>query len=198
MHSKGRQLGVTLSGLIMALIVLGTLALLVMRLWPLYNEKMKVDQAMEHLAANPGAARMNKAEIVKAIMRQFDVSDVDHFDTPSLSKVVTVGKKRDQYLGLLGPLGKPLAFQIPYDITFAPDGNFYVIEYGAGRLSRIAPDGTLLGQLGHTGSGVGEFATPWGLTADSQMRLRIADTKNRRVVTLRLEGNSKFQIPNSK
>ena len=94
MHSKKRQLGVTLSGLIMALIVLGTLALLVMRLWPLYNEKMKVDQAMAHLAANPSAARMTKAEIVKAIMRQFDVSDVDHFDTPSLSKVVTVGKKR--------------------------------------------------------------------------------------------------------
>ena len=91
-----------------------------------------------------------------------------------------------QYLGLLGPLGKPLAFQIPYDITFAPDGNFYVIEYGAGRLSRIAPDGTLLGRLGRTGSGAGEFATPWGITVDSQMRIRVADTKNRRVVTLRL------------
>ena len=94
MQSKGQQLGVTLSGLIMTLIVLGTLALFIMRLWPLYNEKMKVDQAMDHLAANPAAARMNKAEIVQAIMRQFDVSDVDRFDTPSLSKVVTVGKKR--------------------------------------------------------------------------------------------------------
>ena len=87
-----------------------------------------------------------------------------------------------KYVGLFGSL----AFQIPYDITFAPDGNFYVIEYGAGRLSRIAPDGTLLGQLGRTGSGVGEFATPWGITVESRMRIRIADTKNRRVVTLRL------------
>ena len=36
------------------------------------------------------------------------------------------------------------------------------------------------------GSGTGEFATPWGLTVDSQMRIYVADTKNRRMVTLRL------------
>jgi Tfp pilus assembly protein PilE len=94
MHSKRRQLGITLSGLITTLIVLSVVALFGMRLWPLYNEKMKVDQAMAHLAANPAAARMSKAETVQAIMRQFDVSDVDRFDTPSLSKVVTVGKKK--------------------------------------------------------------------------------------------------------
>jgi sugar lactone lactonase YvrE len=91
-----------------------------------------------------------------------------------------------KYLGLLGPPDKPLAFELPYDITFAPDGNLYVIEYGAGRLSRVALDGILRGQLGRTGSGPGEFATPWGLTVDSQMRIHVADTKNRRMVTLRL------------
>ncbi|MBX9608620.1 MAG: DUF4845 domain-containing protein [Gammaproteobacteria bacterium] len=88
------QRGVTLSGLIMACIVLGVAALLVMRLWPIYNEKMKVDQAMDKLATNPDAARMTKPEIVQAIMRQFDVSDVDRFDTAALTKVVTVGKKK--------------------------------------------------------------------------------------------------------
>ena len=55
---------------------------------------MKVDQAMEHLGANPDVARMSKPEIVQAIMRQFDVSDVDRFDTPGLTKVLTVGKKK--------------------------------------------------------------------------------------------------------
>jgi iron(III) transport system ATP-binding protein len=90
------------------------------------------------------------------------------------------------YLGLLGEADKPLAFELPYDITFARDGNLYVVEYGAGRLSRIGLDGILRGRLGRTGSGPGEFATPWGLTVDSQMRIHVADTKNRRVVTLRL------------
>ena len=94
MHSKRRQLGITLSGLIIDCIVLGGAALIAMKLWPLYNEQMKVDQAMAHLEANPTVPRMNKTEIVQAIMRQFDVSDVDRFDTPSLTKVVTVGKKK--------------------------------------------------------------------------------------------------------
>jgi ABC-type glucose/galactose transport system permease subunit len=78
----------------MGCIVIGSGALLAMKLWPVYNEKMKVDQAMEHLGSNPDAARMSKSEVVQALMRQFDVSDVDRFDTPSLSKVVTVGKKK--------------------------------------------------------------------------------------------------------
>ncbi len=94
MMTRKKQRGVTLSGLIMACIVLGVAALLVMRLWPIYNEKMKVDQAMDKLASNPDAARMTKPEIVQAIMRQFDVSDVDRFDTLGLTKVVTVGKKK--------------------------------------------------------------------------------------------------------
>jgi hypothetical protein len=94
MKMRTYQRGVTLSGLIMACIVLGSAALLVMKLWPIYNEKMKVDQAMEHLAKNPEGARMTKPQIVGAIMRQFDVSDVDRFDTPGLSKVTTVGRKK--------------------------------------------------------------------------------------------------------
>jgi hypothetical protein len=94
MNSTRRQRGITLSGLIMGCIVIGSGALLAMKLWPVYNEKMKVDQAMEHLGSNPDAARMSKSEVVQALMRQFDVSDVDRFDTPSLSKVVTVGKKK--------------------------------------------------------------------------------------------------------
>ena len=94
MNSKRRQRGITLSGLLMGCIVLGAGALLFMKLWPIYNEKMKVDQSMDRLAANPEAVRMTKPEIVNALMRQFDVNDVDSFNTPSLTKVLTVGKKR--------------------------------------------------------------------------------------------------------
>lgn len=81
---------------------------------------------------------------------------------------------------------KPPSFQLPYDIALGPDRILNVIEYGAGRLSRLTPEGRLVGQLGETGQGTGQFATPWGLTVDSTGRIYVADTKNRRLVALRL------------
>ena len=95
MKLKKRQGGITLSGLIMGCVVLGTIALGIMKLWPVYNEKIKVDQAMDRLATNPDGARMTKLEMVNAIMKQFDVNDVDSFDSKRLTKVLTIGKKKN-------------------------------------------------------------------------------------------------------
>ena len=64
------------------------------------------------------------------------------------------------------------------------DGTLYVVEYGVGRVSRVSLDGKLLGRFGSAGSGEGEFATPWGIAVDSKMRIRVADTGNRRIVEL--------------
>jgi iron(III) transport system ATP-binding protein len=95
---------------------------------------------------------------------------------------IHIFRETGEYTGLLGST----AFNLPYDITLAPDGALYVIEYGAGRLTKMSTDGQLLGTYGKTGGGTGEFATPWGLAADSRGRIIVADTKNRRVVTLGL------------
>jgi len=103
--------------------------------------------------------------------------------TDAVNNRVLVFTDTGKFEGLLGK--PPLAFDLPYDIAFGGDGFLYVIEYGAGRLSRVSLDGRSLAQFGRTGGGEGEFATPWGITIDSQMRVRIADTKNRRIVALR-------------
>ena len=102
---------------------------------------------------------------------------------------VLVFKDTGEYLGLFGANasgGSALAFNLPYDIALAPDGAFYVIEYGGGRLTKVSPEGQFLGHYGTTGSGTGEFATPWGLTVDARRRVFVADTKNRRLVVLQL------------
>jgi iron(III) transport system ATP-binding protein len=104
--------------------------------------------------------------------------------TDAVNNRVLIFTDAGKYEGLLGT--PPLAFDLPYDIACGRDGLLYVIEYGAGRLSRIGLDGKLHGQYGRMGGGEGEFATPWGLTLDSQNRVRIADTKNRRIVALKL------------
>ncbi len=106
--------------------------------------------------------------------------------TDAVNNRVLIYTDAGKYVGVLGEPGQPpLDFNLPYDIAAGGDGALYIIEYGGGRLTKVSPDGKLLGRFGRSGGGEGEFATPWGLTIDSQMRLRIADTKNRRIVALR-------------
>lgn len=105
--------------------------------------------------------------------------------TDAVNNRVLIFTDVGKYEDVLGAAQSPLDLNLPYDIA-AAEGALYIIEYGAGRLTKVAPDGRLLGRYGRTGSGEGEFATPWGLTIDSQMRVRIADTKNRRIVSLQL------------
>lgn len=73
----------------------------------------------------------------------------------------------------------------PYDISVTPQGEFYVAEYGAGRVSKFNLQGKLLGRFGSPGTGPGQFSTPWGVSVDHEGRVLVADTGNRRVVRLK-------------
>lgn len=91
-----------------------------------------------------------------------------------------------KFLNILGSSGPPLALQLPYDLKLGADDTLYAIEYGAGRITKFDLDGRVLGRYGTTGAGLGQFATPWGIALDSQKRIYVADTGNRRVVELRM------------
>lgn len=79
------------------------------------------------------------------------------------------------------------ALNFPYDLKLDAGGALLVIEYGAGRLTRMTLDGRLLGRFGATGSALGQFSTPWGLALDHRGRVLVADAGNRRIVELILE-----------
>jgi len=90
------------------------------------------------------------------------------------------------FAGTLGKNGNPLSLHFPYDLALGSDRALYVVEYGAGRVSKVTLDGKLLGRFGTRGIGAGQFRTPWGIAIDSKLRLRVADTGNRRIVELKL------------
>ena len=94
MTSSYRQRGITLSGLIYLCIIFGVLAVTAMKLFPLYNEKTKVDFALEKVAGQAESARMSKAQIVKLIGRQFEVSDVDRWRMSEFAKILVVKNKK--------------------------------------------------------------------------------------------------------
>lgn len=77
------------------------------------------------------------------------------------------------------------ALHYPYDLSLNSKHELYVIEYGAGRLSKFDLNGNLLGRFGATGRGEGQFSTPWGLTTNSVGNVYVADTGNRRIVEIR-------------
>lgn len=105
----------------------------------------------------------------------------------AINNRVLIFQDSGTYLGLLGPKDAPVSFELPYDISLGPDRLFYVIEYGAGRITAISPEGKVHGRLGSTGGGESEFSTPWGIAVDSRGWIRVADTRNRRMISLRWE-----------
>ncbi|MCB1749255.1 MAG: DUF4845 domain-containing protein [Gammaproteobacteria bacterium] len=94
--NRKRQSGLTLTGLIMSCIVIGGGALTGMKLWPIYNEKFKVDVGMDKLAAIPEGSRMNKLALAKELQKQFDVQDVDSLTEAQVRKILQVGTIKGQ------------------------------------------------------------------------------------------------------
>ncbi|MEM9704372.1 MAG: NHL repeat-containing protein, partial [Planctomycetota bacterium] len=89
-----------------------------------------------------------------------------------------------------GALGGDAAVELhsPYDLARAADGTLWIPEYHGGRVTALRADGSLIGRWnGDDGEGtgaVGRLLTPWGLDVDADGRVWVADTGNRRLLTL--------------
>ena len=105
-------------------------------------------------------------------------------------------------LGTPGEAGDPPThFTEPNDVFVAPDGSIYVAEtHGAqyqdepgpdakSRISKFAPDGSLIMTFGSWGYADGQFRSPHSLAMDSQGRLFVADRGNMRIQIFDQEGN---------
>lgn len=96
---KNKQAGVTFIGFLMMCVLLIFFAFLGMRAWPLYNEKIKVDQALESVAARDDIEQLTKVRIISYMLRHFEIDDVDQFGSrKDMKDIFTVerikGKKK--------------------------------------------------------------------------------------------------------
>jgi ABC-type multidrug transport system ATPase subunit len=91
-----------------------------------------------------------------------------------------------EFLGILGENQSSAGLHYPYDISQSPQGDLFVVEYGAGRVSQLDLEGNLIARFGTSGMGEGELKTPWGLAVAGDSRVFVADTGNRRIVERKL------------
>jgi hypothetical protein len=74
-------------------------------------------------------------------------------------------------------------FNAPFDVAVSPDGGILsVSDSGNNRIQQFDTNGVFIASFGSSGSAVGQFNTPKGLTYDSTGILYIVDSGNSRIV----------------
>lgn len=124
-----KQRGMTLISLLIVVSLLAVVALIVMKLFPLYNESFKVTSSLESVAGQSGVGSKSSAELQKLLLRSFEIQDVDQFNEYNLKKYLKVSKKkgtkdRDMTMKyeIRGPLFGDLDAVLKYDKTVAIGG----------------------------------------------------------------------------
>jgi sugar lactone lactonase YvrE len=92
------------------------------------------------------------------------------------------------------PGDSPGLFREPTDVVVARDGTLFVTEGHQkngphSRLTKLAPDGTLIARYGSTGQGHLQLSAPHAIAIDTQGRLFIADRDNNRIMIWDQDGN---------
>lgn len=77
MQTVKKQQGMTMIGWLLVIILFVCLALVAMRLIPVYLDGYKVSQSMESLSAESGIGSKSIAELRKMLMRRLDVNMVN-------------------------------------------------------------------------------------------------------------------------
>jgi len=95
-------------------------------------------------------------------------------------------------LGQKGVAGMgPNNFNLPTDVAFAANGDFYVSDgYGNPRMVKYSREGKYLLQWGTRGNGPGQFQLPHNVAVDAQGRVYVTDRDNRRLEVF--DSNGKF------
>lgn len=94
MYGHHRQQGVTFAGLVIILVLIGFFALVAMKLFPVYMESFKVDQALDGLIEQTDIEKKSNIEIRNLFMRHMEIEMVDRFDMQNIKEIMQIKKKQ--------------------------------------------------------------------------------------------------------
>lgn len=78
MKSIHRQSGLTVVSIVVLLAIGAFFVMLALRLTPIYLENFKVASHLEKLAKDPGTKSLSEDEIMRKLLKRFDIDDVEH------------------------------------------------------------------------------------------------------------------------
>ena len=123
-HSYKQQ-GLTLISFFLLCALVGFFALVILKLFPLYNEAFRVSASLKTVATMPDIAMRNADDIKKLLMRNFEVQEVRRFDERNIKKHFKVekekGKERTLHMQYeaRGPLFGDLDLVLKFDKAVA-------------------------------------------------------------------------------
>jgi hypothetical protein len=111
------QKGATLWGMVGVIMVFLFFALLTIKIFPSYIENQKFQKALDNLVEEPGAVRMNRPQILKALTNKLYIDMAD--ELIDLSDALSITKTRDaRVLTISYEKVIPLAFNISALLEF--------------------------------------------------------------------------------
>lgn len=119
LRSKARQTGVSLSGLIFVLAILGVVATLAMKLFPTVSEYMAAKKGISYAKG----AGSSPAEIRASFDKQADINNIRSLSGKDL-EIVRVGEAWEVGFAYEKkiPLAGPASLVIDYEASTAPNG----------------------------------------------------------------------------
>ncbi len=114
MNTPKKQSGVTAIGWLVILTLIVFLALIIMRLAPMYIENFSVKTSLKSLQNEPLITEKPKAEVMKLLTRRLEINDADsvkrsHIDIERSAGVLKIRiqyERRDPLIGNLDVVGK--------------------------------------------------------------------------------------------
>lgn len=114
MSNKNTQRGITLLGFLMVLMVLGAVAFIFMKLFPVYSEYYSVVSDMKGLAAEPGIAQADPRLVRDKLFRRFYISYVDSVQ----QEHVKITRDKGYNVRVAYEVRKPLAYNLDFVAKF--------------------------------------------------------------------------------
>jgi type II secretory pathway pseudopilin PulG len=92
MKKMNAEQGMTLIGFIMVIALIAFFALIVLRLFPLYNESFSATQSLTSVANAPEAAKLSDQDIRKIFLRNAQINGLSRFSEKNIKEYLTINK----------------------------------------------------------------------------------------------------------